>query len=281
MFGLEAKAADGNKLPSKWDPKATRVSIHLGHSPAHASSVALVFNPRTLRVSPQFHVVFDDNLSTLPYKQKSEMHLNRTNLVKLSCKKDADNDFELATRLAEELDPVDDMDVDEEPSGEPGVQLPSLEKGEFLATSRDGLVSNFLPDGASEARENVRASGARPGIHESMVDVKSMVVPDTSVPALADSNDLSCRNSCHTSKPSLRVKESSDKFIKRMFSLACLFPMVCYYVVMAFIAHAQSMPSCVQIAVYHVERLNTTLFDSSINSLHHAYLTPVWMAPIP
>ena len=33
--------------------------IYLGHSPYHIGSVALVLNPETGHVSPQFHVVFD------------------------------------------------------------------------------------------------------------------------------------------------------------------------------------------------------------------------------
>ena len=57
------KAALESKSP-KWEPKS-RVGIYLGHSPSHAGSVALVLNPRTLHVSPQFHVVFNDNFSTI------------------------------------------------------------------------------------------------------------------------------------------------------------------------------------------------------------------------
>ena len=41
----------------------------MGHLPAHTGSVALVLNPKTelvLLVSPQFHVVVDDDFSTVP-----------------------------------------------------------------------------------------------------------------------------------------------------------------------------------------------------------------------
>ena len=41
---------------SKWEPRA-RVGIYLGHSPSHAGSVALVLNPRTLFVSPQYRLI--------------------------------------------------------------------------------------------------------------------------------------------------------------------------------------------------------------------------------
>ena len=47
--------------------------MYLGHSPIHVSSVALVFNPVTGLVSPAYHVVFDDNFSTVPYMQNASV----------------------------------------------------------------------------------------------------------------------------------------------------------------------------------------------------------------
>jgi hypothetical protein len=48
----------------KWNDRS-KVGIHLCHSPQHASSVPLILNPATALVSPQFHVVFDDNFDTV------------------------------------------------------------------------------------------------------------------------------------------------------------------------------------------------------------------------
>ena len=64
VFALDDKAQSGH-LP-KWDPKA-RVGIYLGHSPCHAGSVALVLHPKTLHVSPQYHIVFYDKFTTISY----------------------------------------------------------------------------------------------------------------------------------------------------------------------------------------------------------------------
>ena len=50
---------DGSKIP-KWDPRS-RLGIYLGQSSWHTGNVALVLNPKTLHVSPQYHVVFDDD----------------------------------------------------------------------------------------------------------------------------------------------------------------------------------------------------------------------------
>ena len=56
----------GGAGPPKWEPRS-RIGVYLGHSPFHAGSVALVFNITTGRVSPQYHVVFDDDFSTVEY----------------------------------------------------------------------------------------------------------------------------------------------------------------------------------------------------------------------
>eukprot|EP00956_Cyclotella_meneghiniana_P001276 scaffold1377_cov23-Cyclotella_meneghiniana.AAC.1 len=56
VYVLDAKAQnEGAMGPPKWNPRA-RIGIYLGHSPFHAGSVALVLNPTTGLVSPQFHV---------------------------------------------------------------------------------------------------------------------------------------------------------------------------------------------------------------------------------
>ena len=39
----------------------------MGHSPFQVGNVDLVWNPTTGRVSPQYHVVFDDDFTTVPY----------------------------------------------------------------------------------------------------------------------------------------------------------------------------------------------------------------------
>ncbi len=43
------------------------MGIYVGCSPSHDSNVALILNPRTGHVSPQLHVVFDDDFTTVQY----------------------------------------------------------------------------------------------------------------------------------------------------------------------------------------------------------------------
>jgi hypothetical protein len=43
----------------------TCISIYVGHSPQHAGNVALILNPQTGCTSPQYHVVFDNDFTTV------------------------------------------------------------------------------------------------------------------------------------------------------------------------------------------------------------------------
>ena len=62
-FVLDPRLQDGKKIP-KWN-KRSRLGQFLGFSEAHSSLVANVRHLKTGHVSPQFHVVFDDNFFTV------------------------------------------------------------------------------------------------------------------------------------------------------------------------------------------------------------------------
>ena len=63
VYILEAGfQSTGPGIPKK-DPRS-RLGIYVGRSPFHAGSVVLILNPKTGHVSPQYHVVFDDNTRT-------------------------------------------------------------------------------------------------------------------------------------------------------------------------------------------------------------------------
>ena len=64
MYVLDPKLQDGKKLP-KWVPRA-RCGQFLGISPDHASSIGLIRNLTTGKISCQFHVVYDDWFSSVP-----------------------------------------------------------------------------------------------------------------------------------------------------------------------------------------------------------------------
>jgi hypothetical protein len=53
------------KIP-KWETWAW-IGIYVGCLPSHAANVGLILNPCTGLVLPQFHVVYDDDFTTVPY----------------------------------------------------------------------------------------------------------------------------------------------------------------------------------------------------------------------
>ena len=64
VYVLDPRLQDGHKIP-KWDPRA-RLGMFVGFSPLHSSLVPLVLNIHTGKISPQYHVVFDDKFETVP-----------------------------------------------------------------------------------------------------------------------------------------------------------------------------------------------------------------------
>ena len=63
VYVLEPKLQDNQVIP-KWHP-CTRLGMFLGFSTVHSSLVPLVLNTRTGRISPQYHVIFDDKFETV------------------------------------------------------------------------------------------------------------------------------------------------------------------------------------------------------------------------
>ena len=83
VFILDAPNQSGSIGTPKWSPKS-HTGIYLGHSPCHAGSVALVLNLKTGLVSPQFHVVYDDDFATVPYLSSTDPPSFWTRLVATS-----------------------------------------------------------------------------------------------------------------------------------------------------------------------------------------------------
>lgn len=94
IFVLDSDNHSGLGTP-KLEPRS-RVGDYLGHSPYHAGNVALVRNLRTGHVSPQFHVIFGDDFSTVPYLDSTESPPNWHTLTMNSRECVTDEQFRLA-----------------------------------------------------------------------------------------------------------------------------------------------------------------------------------------
>ena len=68
----------------------------MSRSPFHAGSVALVLNPRSGLISPQYHVVFDDEFSTVPYLNSTDIPPQWLALVKNNSERTQTEDYALA-----------------------------------------------------------------------------------------------------------------------------------------------------------------------------------------
>jgi hypothetical protein len=98
----------GGPGPPKWEPHSC-IGVYLGHSPFYAKSVALVFNPCTGRVSPQYHVIFDDTFLTVLYMNAGTEPLHWKDLLKYSFEKATDEDFNLAQEWMSMTDKMPDQ----------------------------------------------------------------------------------------------------------------------------------------------------------------------------
>ena len=70
-YVLHARLCNVSKVP-KWNPRSRR-GIYLGMPPEYASDVALIYNPETGFVSPQYHVVFDDEFTSVKSNPSIDM----------------------------------------------------------------------------------------------------------------------------------------------------------------------------------------------------------------
>jgi hypothetical protein len=63
VFVLDKKLQDGDAL-AKWKSRSW-VGVYVGHSLAHSGNVPVIYNPYTTHITPQFHVVFDEQFTTV------------------------------------------------------------------------------------------------------------------------------------------------------------------------------------------------------------------------
>jgi hypothetical protein len=85
----------GSIRPPKWEPRSN-ICVNFRHSPFHAGSVALVYNPSTGHVSPQYHVAFDDDFTMVPYTEAGIFPPHWSDLLQSSSELASKQAFNLA-----------------------------------------------------------------------------------------------------------------------------------------------------------------------------------------
>ena len=95
VYVLDARLQCNIAVLVKWEPCSCLGIIYIGQSPFHAGPLALVLNPATGRVSPQFHVVFYDEFSTVPFMREVTIPQNWTYLVQNTSQNSALDNIDL------------------------------------------------------------------------------------------------------------------------------------------------------------------------------------------
>jgi hypothetical protein len=153
----------------KWEPRA-RMGIYVGRSPSHASNVALVLNPRTGHVSPQFHVVFDDDFTTVDYLCKMTVPPHWAELVRSSAEVHQYTERQVTTwQSLPELDKEDgDFSYEHFPSphSSQGSEGAHLSSSQSLHNMQNKRVS-FSDAPVRNEQEIISTSASNPNSHPS------------------------------------------------------------------------------------------------------------------
>ena len=191
VYVLDARLQDsGGPGVPKWEPRA-RLGVYVGHSPYHAGSVALVLNPKTGLVSPQFHVVFDDDFSTVPHLRAGTVPDNWAQLVQNSREKSVDGFYDVTKTWYEgSFDPTSGDTITSPSEGEvlnfsaPDPLQASAEGNDDSAQTKAKIpVEASAPDSRSQAK--ISAEAPAPDSRSQVKISAEAPAPDSSFPILA------------------------------------------------------------------------------------------------
>ena len=108
VYILDSRLQTNPKGVPKWEPQS-RMGIYVGHSPAHAGSVVLFLNPMAVLVSPQYHVVYDDQFRIVHHMRDLTVPPNWAQLVQNSSELFTTDQYDLTKTWFEgQDDPIAD-----------------------------------------------------------------------------------------------------------------------------------------------------------------------------
>ncbi len=143
VLDLHVQSA-GNPGPPKWEPQSP-ISVYLGHSPFHAGNMALIFNPLTGHILPQYHMVFDDNFLTIPFMDAG---LHWADLRNYSSKRATNKELSLAEEWMKKMPDHVDGSVAGGRLTDPFALIPDQNQAQTLAsdtTTPEALVHDTSP----------------------------------------------------------------------------------------------------------------------------------------
>lgn len=277
----------GGGGPPKWDPRA-RLGIYVGHSPMHAGNVALVLNPRTGLISPQFHVIFDDDFSTVSHLRAGTVPTNWAQLVEHSREKCIDGFYDvtktwfegISDPSAEEssehsqaqssktqtgtIQPSVGVEGSPRPDVTPATLIPNASEGGLEIDTEhcsDSEVLHRIEDSSTPSLPFSPAAGLQ---LDDTPDYDTKVFADEScMPSIVDFTTAGLRRST-------RDRKSPDRFV----SYSSIFSRVCA-IGLAFTALWSPQPSVLYSAAQNMVFATVNMyhaanecFDGTLNCLH-------------
>ena len=153
-YVLDPRLQDGKKIP-KWEPRS-RKGQFLGFSKLHASTVSLIRNIRTGYISPQFHVVFDEQFTTVVSEAEIDLSESWTDLFLNSREHYLEGHDVSADGPIPQLDPdfasADELPLEQPPSTSQGESVVS--QGESVTSQGEAAQQNIPPTSPEETAHN-------------------------------------------------------------------------------------------------------------------------------
>ncbi|KAL7465002.1 hypothetical protein ACHAXS_005332 [Conticribra weissflogii] len=255
---LDGKSPDS---APKWDPCAC-LGIYVGQSPNHARNVALVLNPKTGLVSPQFHVVFDNDFTTVPHLRKGTVPENWAKLVENSSGKTTDEFYDLSKTWFQ---------------GIPDASADELTDSTLVSPSQSNKGGSTPNEGDTPCFEVTDSTSSTPPSlwdHppiitqlQSSQDSEGDIGIDLKMPPMINLQMIELQRS-----PRLAAQSKSGGS-----SFASILTKLCSFgVVMAAVLHPCNIYSESQAIVngmVHKCNIVNTNFDGTINAVHHMAFT--------
>ena len=163
MYILDSILQTNPKGVPKFEP-ISRLVIYVGHSLAHAGSVSLVLKPKTGLVSPQYHVVYDDQFSTVHHIRYLTVPPNWAQLVQNSSELVTTEQYELTKTWFEGQD---------DPTADTTLQSPDDDAPSNLqGTINRSQAETFSSEGATVNKTNTTPNeGANITPNEGVADI--------------------------------------------------------------------------------------------------------------
>ena len=256
VYILDSRLQSNPKGVPKWEPRS-RLGIYVGHSPAHAGSVALVLNPKTGLVSPQYHVVYDDNFTTVPHMRALSVPSNWAALVKNSSELVTTEQYDLTkTWFAGSSDPSADEILETPSPLDPVVVL-------------EGEIERTQAATASNEGDPMSATAANEGDHSNPSTSDTSQPPSSDSTTVPEGDELGMPEMVNLEESGLRRSPR----IAAQKNLSILTTLLCFSAALTGAIHkAPSVAYTTAESTIHRFNQANENFDSTCNGiLHHVY----------